>query len=278
MYGCIMKRLGLVVALISGFLANTAFADTLVLVQGYRGDAGSWRGTGITRVLQQNGWRDAGHLSARAGQILRWSTSAGGTNRFYTIDLPTEAPITVQTGFLSGYLGQIAKLHKGEPLHLAGHSAGGVVARATMVSFPALKIKTLITIASPHRGTGSAETGLQVSNSPLGWFAPMVGAGTVNRSRGLYRQLVRERPGTYLGWLNRQQHPKARYVSIVRAGSDDVVPSWSQDLNGVVQLAGKAETYPVSGRHELSVYDGVTIKNLLAVSATCTPMCAGKLR
>ncbi len=258
-----MRRLGLFIALLTGFLANTAFADTLVLIQGYRGDAGSWRGNGITRVLQLNGWQDAGHFSARTGRVVRWGARQEAENRFYTIDLPTEAPITVQTQILAGYIKQVAALHKGEAIHLIGHSAGGVVARAAMVSFAELKINTLITIASPHRGTGAAETGLQVANSPLGWFTPMVGAGTINRSQGLYRQLVRERPGSYLGWLNRQRHPDARYVSIVRANGDDLVPAWSQDLNGVAALAGKAETYPVSGRHELNKYDGLTILNIL---------------
>lgn len=92
----------------------------------------------------------------------------------------------------------------------------------------------------------------------------MMDAGTINRSQGLYRQLVRERPGTYLGWLNHQKHPQARYVSIVRANAGDLVPAWSQDLNGAAGLAGKAENYPVSGRHQLSGYDGLTILNLLA--------------
>lgn len=258
-----MKRFGLIFVIL-GLFANSAFADTLILVQGYRGDAGSWRGTGIARVLQLSGWQDAGHFSARAGRVVRWGPDQKNQNRFYTIDLPTEAPVSVQTKILAGYLTQVAALHKGEAIHLVGHSAGGVVARATMVGYPALKIKTLITIASPHRGTGAAETGLQVANSPLGWFTPMVGAGTINRSQGLYRQLVRERPGTYLGWLNRQKHPDARYVSIIRANGGDLVPVWSQDLNGVAALAGKAETYPVSGRHQLNRYDGLTILNILA--------------
>lgn len=259
-----MRQLVILTALFAGLSTNTAFADTLVLIQGYRGDAGSWRGTGIAQVLQQNNWQDAGHFSARSGRVLQWKTGQTGKNRFYTIGLPTEAPITIQTRVLSDYLAQIKKQHGKDPIHLVGHSAGGVVARAAMVAHPTRKIKTLITIASPHRGTDAAETGLQVANSPLGWFTPMVGAGTINRSQGLYRQLVRERPGTYLGWLNRQKHPKARYVSIVRANADDVVPAWSQDLNGVAQLAGKAESYPVSGRHQLSGYDGLTILNLLA--------------
>lgn len=264
MYGCDMRLVVLLSTAILFFMTATVRADTLVLVQGYLGDAGSWRYTGITRVLQQAGWQDAGHLTSRFGRVQRWPSRQDGADRFYTIDLPSEAPITVQTGILTRYLETIAKLHRGEPLHLAGHSAGGVVARVAMVARPDLKITTLITIASPHRGTGTAETGLQAANSPIGWFAPMVGAGTINRSRGLYRELVRERPGTFLGWLNHQNHPQARYVSIVRAGGDDIVPAWSQDMNGVAKLAGKAETFAVSGAHKLSIYDGLTIRNILA--------------
>lgn len=148
-----MKRLVILTALLAGLLANTAFADTLVLIQGYRGDAGSWHSTGIAQVLQQNNWQDAGHFSARSGTVRRWATNQTGNktgkNCFYTIGLPTEAPITVQTRVLSDYLAQIKLLHGKEPIHLVGHSAGGVVARATMVTHPTRKINTLITIASP---------------------------------------------------------------------------------------------------------------------------------
>lgn len=259
-----MARFVFLVFALVALSTGRASADTLVLVQGYLGDAGSWRATGIVRVLGDYGWRDAGHMSARAGQIIKFPSGQSGKNRVYTIDLPTEAPITVQSRILARYLLAIANLHKGEPLHVAGHSAGGVVARAAMVTNPALKVATLITIASPNLGTGSAETGLQVSNSPLGWFAPMVGAGTLNRSRALYVELVRERPGTFLGWLNRQRHPETRYISIVRAGGDDWVPAYSQNLNNVAALAGKARVVVVAGGHGLGFYDGLSIANLLA--------------
>lgn len=249
------------------FFSTVARADTLVLVQGYLGNAGSWRGTGVTRVLEQAGWRDGGHMRAVPMGIFEWKSAFAGQkniNRFYTIDLPTEAPVSAQASFLAAYLKHIKAEYGSEPIYLAGHSAGGVVARATMVAYPNLGVKTLITIASPHHGTGLAETGLDVSSSPAGWFAPMMGAGTINRSRVLYAQLVRERPGTYLGWLNHQKHPDARYISIMRAGGDDVVPAWSQDMRTVAALAGKAESYVVAGRHGLNIYDGVTIANLLA--------------
>ena len=42
--------------------SSGASADTLVLVQGYLGSAGSWRASGIAPLLHQRGWVDAGHL------------------------------------------------------------------------------------------------------------------------------------------------------------------------------------------------------------------------
>lgn len=260
-----MLRFVFAILIFFSLSTNRASADTLVLVQGYLGNAGSWRATGIVKILGDCGWRDAGHLSARAGQVIKFPSGQSGKNRLYTIDLPTQAPIPVQTQILARYLAAIANLHKNEPLHVVGHSAGGVVARAVLVTHPSLKVATLITIASPNLGTGSAETGLQVANSPLGWFAPMLGAGTLNRSRALYVDLVRERPGTFLGWMNRQKHPDIRYVSIIRARGDDWVPAYSQDLNNVAALRGKAEVVPVEARHGLGFYDGLSIANLLAV-------------
>ena len=141
---------------------------------------------------------------------------------------------------MGAYIEKILALHPRGKLHLVGHSAGGVVARASMVKYPSLNVATLLTIAAPNRGTDAAETGLQVGNSPLSWFTPMMGAGTINRSQGLYRELVRERPNNYLGWLNHQKHPKARYISVVRASGDGWVPVWSQDLNGRCSIARKS--------------------------------------
>ncbi len=257
--------LGLAFSVLSqAALTQAVMADTIVLVQGYQGSAASWRATGVTQVLSRNHWQDGGHYSARGSQVVHWENATKSKNRFITIDLPTETPITFQAQFLGAYVEQIIKRYPKDKLHLVGHSAGGVVARAFMVRYPMMKVQTLITIASPHLGTDKAETGLQVANSPLSWFTPMVGAGTINRSRGLYAQLVRERPNNYLGWLNHQKHPKARYVSIIRAVSDGWVPAWSQDMNSVGALRGQSETYPVSGRHDLNVYDGLTILNILA--------------
>jgi len=236
--------------------AGLAGADTMVLVQGYLGSALSWRASGFAAVLEQHGWRDGGHLSlTRAGVIASGGQSRAG-QRFYTIDLPVEAPLDIQAAMLSRYLQSIRLKHPGEKLVLTGHSAGGVVARLVMVRQRATDIRALVTIASPHLGTPAARTGLDVANSPIGWVAPLFGAGTLTRSRGLYRDLVIERPGTLLGWLNRQRHPAARYIAIVRRnGGGSIVPDWSQDMNNIAALRGKAKTLLTPPGHALRAMD-----------------------
>ena len=250
--------------------ALPASAKTLVLVQGYLGNVASYRQSAITDILKIKGWTDGGHLVALP-QGVAGLYKVEGAKRFYTLELPTEAPTTVQAGILASYVRNISEMYAEEDLILVGHSAGGVVSRLMLVQYPDIEVETLITIASPHLGTELAEDGLTLANSPVGFFAPMFGAGTLNRSQALYADLVRERPGTLLGWLNRQTHPDIRYVSLVRGdprnpanNGDDIVPGWSQDLNNVVALKGKATTYLTPAAHELTAGDGAMIAGLLA--------------
>ncbi len=261
-----MHQIRLCLATLVLWLAATglAGADTMVLVQGYLGSALSWRASGFASVLDQNGWRDAGHLSLTRSGVIASGRRIDAGNRFYTIDLPTEAPLDVQAGMLSYYLAHIRARYPGEKIVLAGHSAGGVVARLVMVRQRAADIRALITIASPHLGTGAAETGLEVANSPVGWFAPLFGGGTLDRSRGLYHDLVVERPGSLLGWLNRQPHPDTLYVAIVRRnGGGSVVPDWSQDLNNVAALRGRGKTILTPPGHALRAADARLVAGVL---------------
>ncbi len=106
--------------------------------------------------------------------------------------------------------------------------------------------------------------------SPLGWVAPFVGGSTLNRSQALYGDLVRERPGSLLFWLNRQAHPPATYVSIVRQddslfglGGDLVVAARSQDMNQVYALRGRAWAIRTSGGHGLQASDGELLLRIL---------------
>lgn len=240
---------------------TTVYAgQTVVLVPGYLSDSRVWRETEIVYTLQRAGWQDGGDL-------FPWGTtgkipSNPDEHYVYAVNLPSEAPLPVQAQWLDFYLHQLQRRHPDNTLILIGHSAGGVVARLTMVVSRA-PVTGLVTIASPHLGTDAAEDGLRLTHSPVGWFAPWLGLGTLNRSQELYRDLVREYPATPLFWLNRQPHPDAFYASIVRVGGDDWVPPYSQDLNDVPALHGQALTLTTIGTHSLHPADGPIIVSLL---------------
>ena len=259
--------LGLVFWLVSGAAAR---ADSVILVHGYLGSAGSWRGTGIAAVLDRRGWRDAGHLRISPRGVVAFGNGTGSATRFYTIDLPSEAPVALQANILLRYMTFVAARHGKEPIILAAHSAGGIVARFAMVTSRGANASALITIASPHMGARLAELGSMVAESPLSWFAPFVGGNTVNRSRILYRDLSPERPGNLLGWLNRQPHPPAKYISVIRVNSkaaplegDGMVVAWSQDMNSVPALRGKSQRIMSPGNHDLRPADGYLLADIL---------------
>jgi len=250
-------------------LNSTVYAgQTLVLIHGYLSEGGVWRGSGVIPILQQAGWVDAGHLNPDIpihGIIAGTQTP---TNRYvYTITLPSEMPLMGQLNWLVGYLNHLKTLYPDNDLILAGHSAGGVLARLAMV-YVGASIQGLITIASPHLGTDTAEIAATAANSPLNWFLTLMGSNTLSRSEALYWDLVRERPGSFLFWLNRQPHPKARYISVVRANtgflSDNLVPAYSQNMNNVVALQGKSLIIPSFGPHSLQPADGGLLAFLLA--------------
>ena len=234
--------------------------ETLVLIHGYLCDGQIWRETGIVQVLHQAGWQDGGNLLP--WRTPRYVPSNHRERYLYTVDLPSEAPLPIQAQWLDSYLYHLQERHPKNTLILIGHSAGGVIARLSMVRnrFP---VKGLVTIASPHLGTDSAEEGLALHHSPLGWVAPFFGLETLNRSEGLYYDLVREYPSTPLFWLNRQPHPKAFYVSIIRVGRDRWVPPYSQDLNDVPALRGQATTLTTVGNHSLHPADGISLVSIL---------------
>lgn len=244
-------------------LPLSALADALVLVPGYLSGGHTWRVHGITHGLMASGWQDGGNLTPGAdGPRLDTAPQTGG-NRFYTVELPSEAPLPLQASYLNAYLDTIRAIHPNEPIILAGHSAGGVLARYVMVSNPKVKIDALVTIASPHSGSDAAEMGEFIADSPMAWFAPLFGMDTINRSRDLYSDLGRPDGWNLLGWLNTRPHPAARYVSIVRP-NDEWVDVGSQDMNQVPALAGRSLVLASAGNHELNPADGVLLSRLLA--------------
>jgi triacylglycerol lipase len=271
-----MKR-GMLAFLIlaGGLFASALRADVLVLIHGYLSSAQSWDASGITAVLEHAGWHRAGvFVAGPAG--LRLASVQGGPakNKVYVVDLPSEAPVPIQAYQLRQILQAINQMHPDDSIILVGHSAGGVVARAVLVFGEVNNVKALITIASPHLGTYRAEEALDATDIPFPFsivtdFFGGEAFDTARRSRGLYMDLVRPRPGSFLFWLNNQKHPDIRYVSIVRSeatimSGDYIVPGYSQDMNNVPALHGKASRIAVGTRHGLETIDGNVIVNLLA--------------
>ena len=265
-----LRRLRWLSGVLLWALALAAQASVLVLVPGYLEGGDSWRDTGVAAGLSRAGWADGGHLRSGPQGVRVSGARARAMRTFYTVDLPAEAPLLVQAGFLKAYLDAVRQHHPDERLLLAGHSAGGVVARLTMVQHPDIGVSSLITLASPHLGTQSAEVGSLAGQSPLAMLAPMLGGDTLNRSQALYQDLARERPNSLLYWLNRQPHPSADYISIVRRDDsllglgDLVVPAGSQDMRNVPALRGRARSLQVSGGHGLEQADGALLARLLA--------------
>ena len=262
-------RLKHLLTLLLFLLAIPAQADTLLLVHGYFSGVSAWTENGITKTLENAGWHDGGQITATArGLHPVYTPNTTNPQRFYLADLPSEAPLMVQADMLSQIALTLKKRHPNEKTILVGHSAGGVVARLAMVKNKALDIYGLITIAAPHLGTDTAEAANLIANSPMGMVAPFLGAGTLNRSRQLYADLVRERPGTLLFQLNRKPHPKAHYVAIIRQEAfalwgDNTVPAWSQDMRNVPALKGKTQAMTGGDEHGLEREDGQRILAIL---------------
>ena len=256
----LIRRL-LLTLLLCGLPLHWAKGDALVLIHGYLGSAESWAEGGVTRELTRGGWRYGGELVATRNGV-RVRGGGKGERLYYLLSLPSEAPIEVQMRYLMPMLKEVRRRHPEQTLSIAGHSLGGVLGRYAMVQSPDLDVDNLVTIASPHLGTSKAELALLAGSTPLSMMAPFVGGQTLNRSRGLYSQLVPEAPGTFLYWLNRQQHPDARYFSVLRGGSegfsmgDMVVPEYSQDMNNVAALRGRAYTRRSRSDHALGAADG----------------------
>jgi triacylglycerol lipase len=256
-------------------LASTVQADILMLIHGYLSGAESWDASGVTTVLERAGWKRAGVFTAGPSgvQLLPAPDQAAG-RKVYVVDLPSEAPILFQTYELRQILQRVADSHPGESIVLVGHSAGGVVARAALVRGGAKDVKALITIASPHLGTYRAEQALDATDIPFPFSMVTDFFGgetyeTAKRSRGLFVDLVRPRPGSFLFWLNNQKHPDLQYFSIVRGeaailSGDYIVPGYSQDMNNVPALRGKSTRISVGTQHGLEMIDGSVIVNVLA--------------
>ncbi len=260
-------------------LSASARADVLVLVHGWAAGADTWLHSGVMAALEASGWADAGVLGAGpAGIDYLPGPGAAARNEFYRVQLPAQAPLLWQAAQLDAGLRLVRERHPGARLTLVGHSAGGVVARLAMVRPGAPRVDRLITIASPNLGTTRAIEGLEVVDAKP-FFCPgpgidflksmFGGAGYdyLKHSRGALVDLTPAVPGSLIDWLNRQPHPDAEYIAVVRQSptyaGDELVPALSQDLNQVPALHGRVRVVVTPTGHALTPADGTLLVRLL---------------
>jgi len=253
-------------------VSQVARAELALLVHGYLSNAGAWEFSGINAALARNGWVPAGVIVPGPVGPLLPPPLAGSARKTYSVELPSTAPLMLQADMLVATLQALKSRHGKEAITLVGHSAGGVVARMALVRGGANGVTRLITIASPHLGTERALQALDATQEggPVGFVKDVFGGRqyrAVKHSWPVLLDLSPAVPGSALFWLNAQPHPDIQYMSIVRAApfglGDMLVPGFSQDLNNVPQLAGKARTYVVPEGHALTPPDGLMLASLM---------------
>ena len=255
-------------------LSMPAQADVMLLIHGYLGDAYSWEKAGINDELHLRGWVRAGMFQGSAyGPQLFVTQHDDAENLVYVAELPSETPVMVQADILKNIIDIIRQDHADQQIVLVGHSAGGVVARMALIRYQLKDIKALITIASPHIGTGRADQALDITKNhgPFNIVKSFVGGSgydALKHSRGLMIDLRHPQPGNMLYWLNSQPHPDIHYASIIRlnnngATGDYYVPGFSQNMNNIPALQGKSSTFTTPTSHFLVRQDADTIISII---------------
>ena len=269
-----MKRAQLFISLLL-FTSASAHADIMLLIHGYLGDAYSWEKSGINSELHQQGWQRAGMFQgSQRGPQLFIAENKKADNKVYVATLPSDAPVMIQADTLKNIIDIIRENHANDKIILVGHSAGGVVARMTLIRHQLQNIKALITIAAPHIGTGRADQALNITanHGPFNMVKSFVGGrdyDVLKQSRGLMIDLRHPQAGNMLYWLNSQPHPDIHYASIIRldnngATGDYYVPGFSQNMNNVPALQGGSSTYTTPSNHFLTRKDANTILSIIS--------------
>lgn len=268
-----MKLFQMLISLLL-LLSVNAHADVMLLIHGYLGDANSWEKSGINDELNQNGWARAGMFQGSPqGPQLFVTEANDAENVVYVATLPSQTPVMIQADILKNIIDIIEQYHPDSEIILVGHSAGGVVARMVLIRHQLTNVKALITIATPHIGTGRADQALDITanHGPFNMVKSFVGGNdydALKHSRGLMVDLRHPQPGNMLYWLNSQPHPDIHYASIIRLNNDGAtgdyyVPGFSQNMNNVPPLQGQSSTFTTPTSHFLVRQDANTIISII---------------
>lgn len=263
-----MKRLlTLFTGLCMTLFSIAASADVLLLVHGYMGNANSWLQSGVVQQLDRSGWTPTAVVSA-AGTAPLGPVSGNTENPLYLAELSSLAPLQLQTDELLTIISRLQQRHPDQNIRLVGHSAGGIVSRLAVLRLNGGPVTQLVTIASPHLGTPRAIDGLEVADDsgPIGILKSFFGGNdyqALRHSQLLLTELTPIVPGHPLFLANQSAHPDIQYISIIHTGDDNIVPSFSQDMNQVTPLRGKSHRYIIGGPHVLFPGDGTLLSALL---------------
>jgi|APSaa5957512622_1039677.scaffolds.fasta_scaffold13356_4 pimeloyl-ACP methyl ester carboxylesterase len=258
------------------FASLPAHAEITVLLHGLMGSSNSWERSGATTALEEMGWEQAGRVQpgGPTGVLLSEPLQPPRGNRLlYLADIPSLISLEQQSELLEEILIMIANKHPSEPIYLVGHSAGGVVSRMTAIQSQLPQLSGLITLASPHLGSPYANLAYDLATLPfpLRLLPKLVAHDKyqmLRKSRPMLKGLTVAKPGTLLHWLNQQPHPDIQYVSIIRRQppakvKDALVPFWSQDMNNIPALQGRALTISTMALHPITQADGHLLGSIL---------------
>lgn len=137
------------------------------------------------------------------------SFNLGGVHRF------DPNPIDTSTEIVANKIEALAQRHGFDRLHIVGHSKGGLIARRYVQAFGGDKrVKSLITLGTPHHGTPTALVGVAASR---------LGVVPANASELL--------PGSaFVTALARDTFPAHIPLTSIYSRHDLVVPYWTSIL------------------------------------------------
>jgi predicted alpha/beta hydrolase family esterase len=206
----------------------SASASTVVLIGGITA-SNSWLNNGVAQQLSKD-------------------------NTIKIVNVPFTAPLQVQSAYLNAELNKI----NGDII-LVGHSAGGVVARNTLVRSGNKNIKQLITIATPNFGSKMARYSTFVNDIPFSSFMTKTIAPESYYAQYPIRQLRKN--SVFLNALNSTAHPNICYTSIIKTGgaiNNSFADVNSQDLRFIPNI--KSTTLFTNTGHSLHYTDSYGIQ------------------
>lgn len=154
----------------------------------------------------------------------------------YTIDLePVFAGIDQFVPALHARVEEICRMTGQRKLIIVGHSMGGLVARAYLRDHGAARVARVITLGTPHRGTGLARFGAGHNSRQMCWR----GSATEGRC------------SAWLARLERAEDPAVRrlFLSIYSHQDNIVSPQLSSSLPGAVNVEFNGIGHVALGMH-----------------------------